>query len=110
MGPTLVAEQEQCSGSVAGNVEITHLDVNMNAPIRYLQIPLYLFFSGGKCANIFFTPRFYGWPALLADSECFSAATALAVFFSNFDSTICISESLPWTRMAQRNSTLPYLL
>jgi hypothetical protein len=54
--------------------------------------------------------RYYGWPALLADSECFSAAAALAAFCSAFDGKICISDFRPSTQMALRNSTLPYLL
>src|SRR5437588_10814013 len=52
----------------------------------------------------------YGWSALLADSECFSGAAALAVFCSNFDGRICISDFRPSTQIALRNSTLPYLL
>src|SRR5260370_31704193 len=56
------------------------------------------------------TVIYYGWPALLADSECFSAVAALAVFCSNFVGRICISDFRPSTQIVPRKSTLPYLL
>src|SRR5947199_8646832 len=56
------------------------------------------------------TGIYCGWPALLADSECFSAVAALAVFCSNFVGKICISDFRPSTQIALKKSTWPYLL
>src|ERR1700758_2993971 len=51
--------------------------------------------------------RYYGWPAVLANNECFCAAAALAVLCSNFDCRICISDFRPSTQIALRKSMLP---